>query len=279
MKLIHITDTHFVGPGLTLYGLDPRARLDAAIDDINSTQADADLVVITGDLTHWGEEAAYRNLVECLSALTIPCVTLVGNHDKRTTCLDLVETAPRDPNGFVQGTQKTPQGTFLFLDTLDETSHAGQLCASRLGWIEETLAALPADEPIFLFMHHPPFPVGIHVMDQIALADGEAFGRVIEPYLPRIRHLFFGHVHRPICGSYRGIPFSTLRGTNHQVAFDLTKDGEHLMSHEPPAYGVVLIDKDQLVVHINDYLDESPRFPFRHETLDDKTYALGPMTV
>ncbi len=71
MKLIHITDTHFVGPGLSLYGLDPRARLDAAIDDINSTQADADLVVITGDLTHWGEEEAYRNLVECLSALTI----------------------------------------------------------------------------------------------------------------------------------------------------------------------------------------------------------------
>ncbi len=191
----------------------------------------------------------------------------------------MIEQAPRDAQGFVQGTQKTPQGTFIYLDTLDESSHAGQLCAKRLQWLETTLAELPDDEPIFLFMHHPPFPVGIHVMDQIALADGEAFAAIIERYLGRIRHLFFGHVHRPICGSYRGIPFSTLRGTNHQVAFDLTKDGEHLMSHEPPAYGVVLIDKDQLVVHINDYLDESPRFPFRHETLDDKTYALGPMTV
>jgi len=36
MKLIHITDTHLVGPGLRLYGLDPSARLNAAIADINA---------------------------------------------------------------------------------------------------------------------------------------------------------------------------------------------------------------------------------------------------
>jgi 3',5'-cyclic-AMP phosphodiesterase len=35
MKLIQITDTHLVGPGLRLYGLDSRARLDAAVADIN----------------------------------------------------------------------------------------------------------------------------------------------------------------------------------------------------------------------------------------------------
>lgn len=47
MKLIHLTDTHFVRPGLRLFGLDPQARLDAAVDDINTHHANADLVVIT----------------------------------------------------------------------------------------------------------------------------------------------------------------------------------------------------------------------------------------
>lgn len=61
MKLIQITDTHLVGPALRLYGLDPRARLDAAVADINHHHADAELVIVTGDLTHWGEVDAYRN--------------------------------------------------------------------------------------------------------------------------------------------------------------------------------------------------------------------------
>ncbi len=62
MKLIHITDTHLVAPGMKLYGLDPRARLDAAIADINRHHADAELVVVTGDLTNWGEVEAYSRL-------------------------------------------------------------------------------------------------------------------------------------------------------------------------------------------------------------------------
>ena len=34
MKLIHITDLHLMPPGGTLWGLDPFARLDAALNDI-----------------------------------------------------------------------------------------------------------------------------------------------------------------------------------------------------------------------------------------------------
>jgi len=59
-------------------------------------------------------------------------------------------------------------------------------------------------------------------MDRIALTDAAALIAVIKPNRARIRHLFFGHVHRPIAGSWLGIPFSTLRGTNHQVCFDLS---------------------------------------------------------
>ena len=35
MKLIQVSDLHFVPPGTLLLGLDPRARLAAAIADIN----------------------------------------------------------------------------------------------------------------------------------------------------------------------------------------------------------------------------------------------------
>ena len=63
MKFVHITDTHLVAPWGRLYGLDPKARLDAAVVDIKLHHTDADLVVVTGDLTHWGEPEAYRYFV------------------------------------------------------------------------------------------------------------------------------------------------------------------------------------------------------------------------
>lgn len=277
MKLIHITDTHFVQPGLKLYGLDPRARLDAAIADINRHHSDAALAVVTGDLAHWGEPEAYASFAEAMSALKIPYSVLVGNHDRRDNCLDALAAAPQDANGFVQGYRDTPYGRLIFLDTLDEASHAGQLCPKRLAWIEATLESTGPDQAIFFFMHHPPFEVGVHDMDRIALAERAAFADVISPYRPQIRHLFFGHVHRPISGSWQGVPFSTLRGTSHQVWFDLSTDCEHLASHEPPAYGVVLIGRETVVVHTHDFLDSSLRFPFSIKNGDNRAYQLGPV--
>jgi len=277
MKLIHITDTHLVGPGLRLYGLDPSARLNAAIADINGHHLDAELAIVTGDLTHWGEVAAYRAFLASMRALRLPYTVLVGNHDRRAACLDVLPAAPRDAHGFVQGWRDTPQGRLIFLDTLDETSHAGQLCDRRLQWCAAALADAPTDLPIFLFMHHPPFEVGVAMMDRIALAQPARFMEVVRPYRARIRHLFFGHVHRPISGSWLGIPFSTLRGTNHQVCFDLSPQAPHLSCHEPPAYAVVLISEGTVVIHTHDYLDASPRFPFSRPDMDERAYVLGPL--
>ena len=58
MKFIHLTDTHVVGNCLEIYGANPARRLALAVDSINIDHDDAEIVIITGDLTHWGEGAA-----------------------------------------------------------------------------------------------------------------------------------------------------------------------------------------------------------------------------
>ena len=277
MKFIHPTDTHLVCPGTTLYGLAPESRLRAAIADINANHGDAALCVITGDLTHWGEAEAYALFAECLAGLSIPHVAMLGNHDRRAAALHALPAVPQDENGFAQGYRDTPAGRMIFLDTLDEATHAGQLCPQRLTWLSEALMTSGKDQPILLFMHHPPFEMGLKTMDRIALVDIEPFWQVISPYRTRIRHLFFGHVHRPVSGSWRGIPFSTLRGTNHQVVLDLKEGNRHLSSHEPPAYAVVLVERDQIVVHTHDFLDSSPRFLFAHPDIEARAYQQGPL--
>lgn len=254
-KIIHITDPHLVPPGEILHGLDPHARLVACIDDILAHHADASCCVITGDLTHRGEAAGYAALRAQIDRLPFPCFPLVGNHDVRALLAEAFAHGLDDGNGFVQGRFDLGEATLLMLDTLDEGCNGGLYCAQRQDWLEKTLDQL-GDRPVYLFMHHPPFDIGIPCLDRMSLANPQALARITAGRR-NLRHLFFGHVHRPVCGSWRGIPFSTMRGLNHQVPFDLHTIAPVPKSHEPPAYAVVLLESEQVTVHFHDYLDHS----------------------
>jgi Icc protein len=253
MKLLQITDTHLVAPGEQLYGLDPYARMEACVADIRANHADAEFCVITGDLAHRGERAAYEGMLRLLERLPMPWYPLLGNHDLRAPYDAVFKASPRDENGFVQAVIRNAKGHFIFLDTLSEGENGGRYCSARQAWLASRLEEA-RDQPVYLFMHHPPFGIGIPCLDRIALQDPEDFAALLQGY-GNIRHLFYGHVHRPVCGSWRGIPCSTMRGLNHQVPFDLRTVSPVPKSHEPPAYAVVFIEDDQVIVHFHDFLD------------------------
>lgn len=255
MKVLQVTDTHLVAAGKTIYGIDPRARLAACVADINARHADAEFCVLSGDLTDSGSPGAYGALKAVLGELVMPVHLIPGNHDRREALLDAFPGTPRDADGFVQYSLETPGGRFLFLDTIEPGVHSGRYCARRCAWLAGQLAAAEG-RPVYIFMHHPPFEIGLPSMDRMALLSPEGLIRTLEPY-PNVRHIFFGHVHRPVSGSWRGIPFSALRGTAHQVAFDLETLSPVPKSREPPAYAVILVEAERTVVHLHDFLDVS----------------------
>lgn len=259
MKILQITDTHFVPKGTLLHGLDPRARLDACIDDINAHHADATHCFITGDLAHAGHVDAYENLRESLSRLVVPYHLLVGNHDIRPNMLSVFPDTPVDGDGFMQSVLDTAAGRCILLDTVltsaGKGEHWGEFCERRAAWLTARLAEA-GDGPVYLFLHHPPFDISLPSLDNIRLRDADPLTQAVAG-ATNIRHLFFGHVHRPVFGSWLGIPFSILRGTNHQVAFDFATVTPVPKSHEPPAYGVIFLGPDSVVVHSHDYLDHS----------------------
>lgn len=259
MKFIHLTDPHIVPEGQTLYGLDPATRLAAAIADINAHHSDAALAVLTGDLTDKGDAASYARFRHILSDLAIPSLLLAGNHDDREMLCTAFPEVPATPTGYVQYVRTTGIGRFVAIDTVDAGASAGHLCADRLDWLRAALDDAN-DEPVFLFMHHPPLAIGIPDLDDCGLRNGQDLGAVLRGR-KNIRHLFFGHVHRPVHGVWQGIPFSALPSTNHQSALALDRLGGILDNHEPPAYSVVLAEANgDVVVHGCGFLDESPRF-------------------
>ena len=251
MKFLHITDTHLVNPGATLKGLNPEARFKACIADINRHHADAECAVITGDLADAAEPGAYRSLAEIISACRVPVHLLVGNHDAREPFRNQFPDAPADDSGFVQAAISTSVGTFLLLDTVEAGTAAGAYCHDRRDWLRQQLEAEP-DRDKFIFMHHPPFDIDLPSLDRLGLADKAAFEAVIRPHRDRIRHLFYGHAHRPLAGNWLGISCSSLRGTNHQVALDFADPAVRHVD-ERPEYSVVFVATDRLVIHSHAY--------------------------
>lgn len=261
MKVIQLSDLHLIRPGQLLYGTSPLDRLQLAIDGILEAHADAEFCLLTGDLANAGGEAAYRSLAQALARLPMPAYPLVGNHDDRAELTRCFPALAASADGFLQSTIATGHGRFLLLDTLEPGVPWGVYCARRREWLGERLRAA-GDEPVWLAMHHPPFAVGIPSMDQYSLRDPEAFWSVIAPHRARIRHLFFGHLHRPIGGSWHGIPFSCTAAPNHQIALDLaTPRGDAVPGcREPAGYSVILIDDERVVVHHQQLSEGETRF-------------------
>ncbi len=256
MKLIQVSDLHFVPPGTLLFGLDPRARLAAAIADINAHHGDAELCLFTGDLADHGAPDAYEALRETLAALRIPYRLMMGNHDDRDNFLRAFPEAPRDEYGFVQTVVPSGAGDIILLDTHEPGQASGSFCAERQAWLKARLAEA-AGRPVILFMHHPPLDIGIPAMDRIGLVDRQGFADALVG-AAGIRHIFFGHVHRPLSGSWRGISYASLRSLVHQVRLDQVSETLLSYDHTPPAYNVILLDGEDTVVHHHEFLDAKP---------------------
>lgn len=259
MKFLHLTDPHIIARG-PLYGTDPAERLRICIADINARHPDAAAVMVTGDLTDTGDAPSYARLRKILADLVPPTHLLIGNHDRRTAFRTAFPETPADPAGFVQYALDTPAGRFLCLDTLEEGHHHGRLCPARLAWLAAELDRA-ADTPVWLFLHHAPLDVGHALLDGIGLRDAAALGEIVAGR-PNIRHIFFGHLHRPVSGAWRGIPFAGLPGLNHQTALDLTGSDTWTGSFEPPAYAVVLARAEATVVHLHNFIDGAKTFPY-----------------
>ena len=254
MKFIHISDTHLLGDASEkLYGLKPAKRMEKAFKNIHLYHRNASFVVITGDLTNDADPHAYGQLRQYVDDLSIPVFPLMGNHDDRKT---FWQYFPEFREGdFVQYVREFDERVFIFLDTLVEGEEYGELCDSRLAWLEEQLAHY-AGRKIYLFMHHHPIPSGLYRMDHVAnFRSARAFWKLLARY-KSVKHIFFGHLHRSMQAVHDGISLSATRSTTFQVAYRPTEEAEHLTTTVQPAYSVVRFDDEDMVIHLCEYLGE-----------------------
>ena len=274
MKIIQMTDIHLTTPGTTIRGRDPNANFERALAHAHEQHPDAAALVITGDLSDRGERSDYDRLKERLDRLPLPVHLAIGNHDDRTAFLQVFPELA-DEDGHVQKTFELGCGTGIILDSWGPASHAGFFCTTRCAWLRKTLAAI--DGPAYLFVHHHPIPTHLRPMDRIMLQDADAFGAVVADFGNTIAHIFFGHCHLPLAGSFHGVPVSAPRGTNH-AGFANFRESEQLFTSDlPEAYAVIIVSGPSVTVLMHEYgyrgdvrVEGSPDYANREKTSADR---------
>ena len=253
MKIVQISDIHLRGE--PILGTDPNSEFESCLAHVERHHADADHVVVTGDLVHDGERRDYERLRDRLDASPLAVRLMLGNHDDRETFRAVFPAAPDDGHGFVQWSEDRGGLRLIHLDTLLPGSHAGELCERRLGWLQTQLDGC---ERALVFMHHPPLQIGVANADIIGLHDAERVAATLVAVPGKVRHVFFGHCHYQLSGSVRGVPFSAAQSTSHPNWPEIGGPAERTgyAPEQSRSYAVALVRSDSLVVHTIEYAME-----------------------
>lgn len=229
-------------------------RLRAVLNRLNERSDRPDLLLLTGDLTEYGDRESYVLLCEALRDCDFPIWPAAGNHDTREALIEAFPEAPVQ-GGYVQYALDYPDLSVIVIDTLEEGRHGGAFCEARARWLAKALAER-ADRSCIIVMHHPPFESGLAWLDSGAE----------EPWIRRfseavaghghIAAILSGHLHRPISTVWNGIAL-TVTGSTAPLAsldlrpIDITKpDGRAMISDEPPVLALHRWDGRRLISHI-----------------------------
>lgn len=241
MLIAQLSDLHLRAAPPAGARVDTAALLRACVHDLCARQPTPDLLLLSGDLSDSGSAADYallRQLVQPLRALGVPVLPLLGNHDRRAAlrlaCADWLQACQRLHPTFVQYVWEHPALRLVALDTVAEGCAHGELCAQRLHWLEQALAASP--QPTLLLLHHPPYATGLAEMDDMALRQGADALEALLWQHPQVQALLCGHLHRVTVTRVAHTLAISAPSTAHQIALDLRADQPARYRLEPPGY-------------------------------------------
>lgn len=264
MIIAQLSDFHARPYGHPAYGIiDTNTAIGRAVDAVLAMQPQPDCVLVTGDLTDCGLAEEYAIVREALARLPMPVYAVPGNHDRRANFL--AAFAPQHgylpkagPLNYV--IEDFPV-RLIGLDTVVAGEDGGEICAAREAWLAEQLAQ-GQGKPTLVFMHHPPFPVGVDGMDIMPCKVSPGFAKLIARH-PEIERVLCGHYHRPIQLRFAGTIGYVVPGTAHQVALDLRPGTENRFVMEPPALALHVWKPGLgMISHLQPIGDYGPRRDF-----------------
>ncbi len=214
--IAHLSDTHLLAGGALLGGqVDTTAHLRETAARLRVAAADADVLVVSGDVADLGEPDAYRVardlLVPVADGLGIPIVWTAGNHDERPAMRQALalpgeSLAPIDSVIEVNGLR------LVALDSSLPGWHHGGFDEGQAAWLAGVLADAPPLGSV-LVMHHPPLPYRTRLMRLLEFRDEQRLAEVLDG--ADVRAILSGHLHINGSGTFAEIPVILAGATSY----------------------------------------------------------------
>lgn len=165
------------------------------VDSISKEIAAADIVILTGDLTHFGGEQDIKAVIDPIRQLNPHILAIPGNCDHHEVDAYLAQegmsiqrrSAVIDGIGFVGvgGSLPCPLATPIELSEDDFEAH-----------LQEAASGLPVGMPMILVVHQPPY----HTINDFANIRMHVGSRAIRRFVVEHNPIacFTGHIHEGI---------------------------------------------------------------------------------
>ncbi len=199
VRVLQFTDTHlFATAAGRMKGVDTSACLAAVVEQAFSFH-EADIVVLTGDLSQDESEESYINLADLLSRYHREIHWLPGNHDCKPLMKEVFSAYPAFK---AELSRQIGPWRFLFLDSAVEGRVEGELSASELARARTWLVENSGDCYRAIFLHHNPVTMDSRREDRMMLRNSEVFEALLAEN-GGVEAVIFGHVHQD-CVQGRG---------------------------------------------------------------------------
>jgi 3',5'-cyclic-AMP phosphodiesterase len=229
LVIAQVTDMH-IGPSNTKFkGLEVRQPFVDVLQALAKKQLD--LLVLSGDLAAVeGEPDIYAWIKQALATFPCPYVVMAGNHDHAGNLAKVFELPDDDlSQGMLYFSRTVKKRRLLFLD-----SSSYRVAKQQLEWLSTQLAE--SDEPVLLFIHHPPLKCGCRFMDDhYALRNIDEVWQVLVPF-PQISHIFCGHYHTEKTVIKNGKSVHLTPSTVFQID---TERPEFAIEHTKPGWRII----------------------------------------
>ncbi|MDC0534336.1 metallophosphoesterase [Francisellaceae bacterium] len=210
-KILLITDMHIADKPIN--GIDTKSAFNNVLKHA-STDTQADVIILCGDLAQDGLETDYEFMCEQLNQYfpDTPVYAIAGNHDNQGN-LKRVLNGQQSITYLDNGSIETESHQFIFLNSNITNYTEGYISENTLTWLQSLLKV--TIKPVYIFTHHHTIPINLKIDDYI-IKNRADFLNTLTPYASKIDAVICGHTHSHTSNIENGIKFITLPSASMQ---------------------------------------------------------------
>jgi Icc protein len=194
VRLVQITDAHLSeNPGGTLLGMDTDHSLQMVLKKARDEVGRSDVLLLTGDLSDGGSDAAYTRMDSYSRQLSDNCFWLPGNHDDRELMACVLEGS-----NCLSSEIRIANWQILMLDSQLPGKVGGSLGADQLSLLESALGHAQSEGlNTLVCLHHHPIKIDCGWLDEQVVEDATEFFDILDAH-SGVKAVLWGHIHQEV---------------------------------------------------------------------------------